>query len=47
MCTPENIERALDSKIYDLDGLIDIREYAARMEEEKSRKAEQKRRGGR
>lgn len=47
-CTPENIERALDSKIYDLDGLIDIREYVARMEEEKSRKkAEQKRRGGR
>lgn len=46
-CTPENIERALDSKIYDLDGLIDIREYAARMEEEKSRKTEQKRRGGR
>lgn len=28
-CTPENVERAMSSKIYDLDDLIDIKEYAA------------------
>lgn len=26
-CTPENVERAMSSKIYDLDDLIDIKEY--------------------
>ena len=33
-CTPENIENAMCSKIYDLEDLIDIREYVERMEEE-------------
>lgn len=46
-CTPENIERAMSSKIYDLDDLIDIREYVRQMEETQGRKSEQKRRGGR
>ncbi|MDE5780844.1 MAG: hypothetical protein K2I03_05120 [Lachnospiraceae bacterium] len=46
-CTPENVERAMSSKIYDLDDLIDICEYVRRMEEEQSRKAEHKGRGGR
>ena len=40
-CTPENVDRAMSSKIYDLEDLIDIREYVERIE------AEQKRRGGR
>ena len=40
-CTPENVDRAMGFKIYDLEDLIDIREYVRRME------AEQKRRGGR
>lgn len=31
-CTPENVERAMSSKIYDLDDLIDIKEYVRRME---------------
>ena len=26
-CTPENVDRAMSSKIYDLEDLIDIREY--------------------
>lgn len=46
-CTPENVQRAMDSKIYDLSDLIDIREYVERMEEEQQKKAEQRRRGGR
>lgn len=46
-CTPENIDRAMSSKIYDLEDLIDIREHVRRMEEERKKKAEQKRRGGR
>lgn len=46
-CTPENIENAMSSKIYDLDDLIDIREYVERIEEEQRKKAEQTRRGGR
>lgn len=46
-CTPENIDRAMSSKIYDLEDLIDIREYVRRMEEERKKKAGQKRRGGR
>lgn len=46
-CTPENIENAMSSKIYDLDDLINIKEYVRRMEEEQSRKAEHKGRGGR
>lgn len=46
-CTPENIERAMSSKIYDLDDLIDIREYVRQVEETQGRKPEQKRRGGR
>lgn len=46
-CTPENIDRAMSSKIYDLEGLIDIREYVRRMEEERKKQAGQKRRGGR
>lgn len=45
--TPENIDRAMSSKIYDLEGLIDIREYVRRMEEERKKQAGQKRRGGR
>lgn len=32
-CTPENIENAMCSKIYDLDDTIDIRKYVRMMEE--------------
>lgn len=46
-CTPENVERAMSSKIYDLDELIDIQEYVRKMGEEQRKKAEQKRGGGR
>ncbi|MBQ4522240.1 MAG: hypothetical protein IJA10_04735 [Lachnospiraceae bacterium] len=46
-CTPENVERAMSSKIYDLDDLIDIKEYVRCMEEEQRKKAEQKRGNGR
>ncbi len=46
-CTPENVDRAMCSKIYDLEDLIDIREYVERMETEQRKKAEQKRRGSR
>ena len=46
-CTPENVDRAMSSKIYDLEDLIDIREYVRKMEAEQRKKAEQKRRGGR
>ncbi len=46
-CTPENVERAMSSKIYDLDDLIDIKEYVRRMEEEQRKKVEQKRGNGR
>lgn len=46
-CTPKNIDSAMCSKIYDLEDLIDIREYVRRMEEEQRKKVEQKRRGGR
>ena len=46
-CTPENVERAMSSKIYDLDDLIDIKEYVSHMEEEQRKKAEQKRGNGR
>ena len=42
-CTPENVERAMSSKIYDLDDLIDIKEYVRHIEEEQRKKAEQKR----
>ena len=42
-CTPENVERAMSSKIYDLEDLIDIKEYVRRLEEEQRKKAEQKR----
>ena len=42
-CTPENVEREMSSKIYDLEDLIDIKEYVRRMEEEQRKKAEQKR----
>ena len=38
----------MSSKIYDLEDLIDIREYVKRMEaEQRKKKTEQKRRGGR
>ncbi|MCM1375559.1 MAG: hypothetical protein NC245_10820 [Muribaculum sp.] len=46
-CTPENVDRAMSSKIYDLEDLIDIREYVERMEAEQRKRAEQKRRGSR
>ena len=46
-CTPENVERAMSSKIYDLEDLIDIKEYVRRMEEEQRKKAEQQRGKGR
>ena len=32
-CTPENVDRAMSSKIYDLEDLIDIREYVERIED--------------
>ena len=46
-CTPENVERAMSSKIYDLDDLIDIKEYVRQIEEDQRKKAEQKRGNGR
>lgn len=46
-CTPENVERAMSSKIYDLDDLIDIKEYVRHIEEEQRKKTEQKRGNGR
>lgn len=46
-CTPENVDRAMCSKIYDLEDLIDIRAYVKRMEAEQRKKTEQKRRSGR
>lgn len=46
-CTPENVDRAMSSKIHDLEDLIDIREYVRRMEAEQKKKTEQKRRDGR
>lgn len=46
-CTPENVDRAMSFKIYDLNDLIDIHEYVTQIEEEQSRKAEHKRIGGR
>lgn len=46
-CTPENVDRAMSSKIYDVEDLIDIHEYVRRMEAEQKKKTEQKRRGGR
>ncbi|MBQ4523160.1 MAG: hypothetical protein IJA10_09445 [Lachnospiraceae bacterium] len=46
-CTLENVERAMCSKIYDLDDLIDIKEYVRKMEEDQRKKSEQKRGGGR
>lgn len=42
-CTPENVERAMSSKIYDLEDLIEIKEYVRQIEEEQRKKAEQKR----
>ena len=42
-CTPENVERAMSPKIYDIEDLIDIKEYLTRIEEEQRKKAEQKR----
>lgn len=42
-CTPENVERAMCSKAYDLEDLINIRENVRWMEEEQQKKAEQKR----
>ena len=46
-CTPENVERAMCSKIYDLDDLIDIKEYVRLAEEEQKKKAVEQKRGGR
>lgn len=46
-CTPENIDRAMNSQICDLKKLIDVHEYVKRTETEQRKKAEQKRRGGR
>ena len=46
-CTPENIDLAMSSKIYDLEDLIDVRGYIERMEAGQRKKAEQKGRRGR
>lgn len=46
-CTPENIDRAMNSQICDLKKLIDVHEDVKRMETEQRKKTEQKRRGGR
>lgn len=45
-CTPENVERAMCSKIYDLDDLIDIKEYVRLAEEEQKKKTAEQKRGG-
>lgn len=39
-CTPENIEGAMCSKIYDLDDTIDIRKYVRMMKERERNKRE-------
>ena len=46
-CTLDNIDRAMASKIHDLEALIDVREYIGRIESEQKKKGEQERRGGR
>lgn len=46
-CTPENIDRAMNSQICDLKKWVDVHEYVKRMETEQRKKTEQKRRGGR
>lgn len=46
-CTPENIDSAMCSKIYDLEDLIDICEYVKQMEKEQRKESEHKRKGGR
>lgn len=43
LASEENKSRAMSSKIYDLDDLIDIKEYVRHIEEEQRKKAEQKR----
>lgn len=45
-CTPENVDRALSSKVYNMKNLTDVREYIKRIEAE-NKKGEQKRRGSR
>ncbi len=45
-CTPENVERAMCSKIYDLEDLIDIKEYVRLAEEEQKKKTAEQKRGG-
>lgn len=44
-CTPENVDRAMSSKIYDLQDLIDIQEYVRQMEEQQQKKVDEKKRG--
>lgn len=46
-CTPENIDRAMNSQICDLKKLIDVHEHVKRMEIEQRKRTEQKRRDGR
>ena len=45
--TPENIDLAMSFQIYDLEDLIDIREYVGRMEVKQRKNVEQKGRRGR
>ncbi len=44
-CTPENVDRAMSSKIYDLEDLIDIRQYVRQIEEQQQKKADEEKRG--
>ena len=45
--TPENLENAMGSKVCELDGLIETREYIQRIEEEQQKQAAEQRKGGR
>ena len=44
--SPENVDRAMYSKIYDLEELLDIKEYMRGIEEQKQKEA-CKKKGGR
>lgn len=45
--SPENVERAINSKILDLEELIDAKEYVRRLEKEQQKSSDKKRSGRR
>jgi len=40
--SPENVERAINSRLSDLENVIDVRKYEERQQEEKKRKDNEK-----